>query len=82
MNMINTILETIGEDFAFLSDKAKTFIKDIDNDDIDEFESQINIYILLTRDSEDEDDKFNAYNKSNKLIFRIYEGGAHKFNLA
>ncbi len=59
MNMINTIIETIGEDFAFLSDKAKTFLKDIDNDDIDEFESQINIYILLTRDSEDEDDKFD-----------------------
>ena len=59
MNMINTILETIGEDFAFLSDKAKIFLKDIDNDDIDEFESQINIYILLTRDSEDEDDKFD-----------------------
>lgn len=59
MNMINTILETIGEDFAFLSNKAKIFLKDIDNDDIDEFESQINIYILLTRDSEDEDDKFD-----------------------
>lgn len=59
MNMINTILETIGEDFAFLSDKAKLFLKNIDNDDIDEFESQINIYILLTRDSEDEDDKFD-----------------------
>lgn len=59
MNTIDTILETIGEDYAFLSDKAKTFLKDIDYDDIDEFESQINIYILLTRDSEDEDDKFD-----------------------
>ena len=44
MNMINTILDTIGEDFAFLSNKAKAFLKNIDNDDIDEFESQINIY--------------------------------------
>ena len=59
MNTIDMILEKIGEDFAFLSDKAKTFLKDIDYDDIDEFESQINIYILLTRDSEDEDDKFD-----------------------
>lgn len=56
MNTIDTILEMIGEDFAFLSDKAKLFLTtNLEQDDIEDFYRLINYYQLLVKDTEEYD---------------------------
>lgn len=56
MNTIDTILEMIGEDFAFLSDKVKLFLTtNLEQDDIEDFYRLINYYQLLVKDTEEYD---------------------------
>lgn len=57
MEAINMILERIGEDFAFLSDGAKLFLKsNLEEDDIEDFGRLINYYQLLVKETEQYDD--------------------------
>lgn len=52
---MDMIIERIYEEFAFLSDNAKTFIKG-NTKDIDDFYEMIQMYQRLTKDSEQYDD--------------------------
>jgi hypothetical protein len=57
MEAINMILERIGEDFAFLSDGVKLFLKsNLEEDDIEDFGRLINYYQLLVKETEQYDD--------------------------
>ena len=76
MKTIDMILETIGEDFAFLSDNAKLFLKNnLEHDDIDDFGRLINYYQLLVKDTEQYDDFDNELLeklKNNLELLRLY----------
>ena len=57
METINKLLETIGEDYGFLSDNAKQFLKNnLEHDDLIEFERLISYYQLLVKDTDQYDD--------------------------
>lgn len=57
MRLINIIIEEINEDFAFLSDGAKLFLKsNLEEDDIEDFGRLINYYQLLVKETEQYDD--------------------------
>lgn len=57
MRLTNIIIEEIGEDFAFLSDGAKLFLKsNLEEDDIEDFGRLINYYQLLVKETEQYDD--------------------------
>lgn len=57
MRLTNIIIEEISEDFAFLSDGAKLFLKsNLEEDDIEDFGRLINYYQLLVKETEQYDD--------------------------
>lgn len=57
MRTMNALIETIGEDFAFLSDNAKNFIRNnLDEDDVIDFERLIQYYQQLVKDTEQYDE--------------------------
>lgn len=57
MRLTNIIIEEINEDFAFLSDGAKLFLKsNLEEDDIEDFGRLINYYQLLVKETEQYDD--------------------------
>lgn len=70
MRAFDMILEKIGEDFAFLTDNAKAFIKgNMEEDDIEDFYQMILMYQRLVKDSEQYDDLDNIL--LNNLIFSV-----------
>ena len=57
---IDMVIERIYEDFAFLTDNAKTFIKgNMEKDDIEDFYQMVQTYQRLAKDSEQYDDLDN-----------------------
>ena len=57
MRLTNIIIEEINEDFAFLSDGAKLFLKsNLEEDDIEDYGRLINYYQLLVKETEQYDD--------------------------
>lgn len=61
MEAVNMILERISEDFMFLSDNAKNFIKsNMEEDDLEDFLQMVQVYQRLAKDSEQYDDFDNT----------------------
>lgn len=70
MKVTDMILEKIGEDFAFLSDDAKNFIKaNLDEDDIVDFERLLQYY-QLNRKTNSDDDELDSI-LINNLLFSV-----------
>lgn len=69
---MDMIIERIGEEFAFLSDNAKTFIKsNLEQDDIDDFYETIQMYQRLAKDSEQYDDFDNMLLNNLQFLARL-----------
>mgnify|MGYP003290933563 CR=1 FL=1 len=61
MEAVNMILERISEDFMFLSDNAKNFIKgNMEEDGLEDFLQMVQVYQRLAKDSEQYDDFDNT----------------------